>query len=343
MSITSFEKPYGGRRTYHPDLSDRKPASLRQKLALGVNQLERVFSNNRSEVTSKFNLLKQEVVKNLGAQDLLVTDNDGRSRLNIINQFPHTVNLLELCDGLPPSEGVQVVLGRDQEGRSLVYDLAEQHIGNILISGGSTAGKSALMRTMAISLALVNRQSQVQLAILSMPSKHLGPFKRPDLIRPLTNLPHTLFPVVTNEEESFEVLQFLTDEVTYREEMDLDWPLLVVFIDNVDRLLESGNFGITSLLTRLAQASPVVGLRMVLSAENPDSGKVRQILGHNVSLHLTGRTNLPPFYGRTPASNQLGGQGDFLARSYGVPRRFQAAFMDDYELEKVLEQLNSLG
>lgn len=341
MAISSFEKPYTGRKTYPPGLSSQKAGSLRRKLALGVNQLESAISKNRSQVTSKFSLLKQEVVKNLSAQELLVNGDDGNIQLNIIHQFPHTVDLLELCHSLPLAEEVQVVLGRDQDGRSMVYDLAGDNMGNILISGESTAGKSTLMRSMAVSLALLNRQSQVQLAIVSMPSRHLGPFKRPDLITPLTYLPHTLFPVVTNVDEAFEVLQFVTDEVTYREEMGLNWPLLVVFIDNVDRLLESGNFGITSLLTRLAQVSPAVGLRLVLSAANPDNGDLRRILGHNVSLHLTGRTNLSPFYGRTPASNQLSGQGDFLARSYGVPRRFQAAFMDDYELRMVFDDLSS--
>ncbi len=341
MAISSFEKPYADRKSYRPGLSSQEPGSLRRKLALGVNQLESAYSKNRSLVKSKFSLLKQEVVKNLNSQELFVNGDDGNPKLNIIHQFPHTVDLLELCDGLPPSEEVRIVLGRDQDGRSLVYDLASENMGNILISGESTAGKSTLLRTMAISLALLNRQSQVQLVMVSMPSRHLGPFRRPDLITPLTYLPHTLFPVVTNIDEAFEVLQFVTDEVTYREEMGLDWPLLVVFIDNVDRLLESGNFGITSLLKRLAQVPPAVGLRLILSAANPENGDLRRILGHNVSLHLTGRTNLPPFYGRTPASNQLSGQGDFLARSYGIPRRFQAAFMDDYELRRVLDDLAS--
>jgi DNA segregation ATPase FtsK/SpoIIIE-like protein len=172
-----------------------------------------------------------------------------------------------------------------------------------------------------------------------MPSKRTGPFGRPDLIKPLAFLPHVLFPVVANTEESFEILQFLTDEVTYREEMGVEWPLLVVFIDNADRLLASGDYGITSLITRLTQVSPAAGFRLVLSATNPDSGELGRILKHNVSLHLTGRTNLPPVYGRIPASNHLSGQGDFLARSYGAPRRFQAAFMDDYDLQLALSDL----
>ncbi len=363
MAITNFDQSYiagddlFNAKTYE---NDRR---LRHRLEVQTGQIEKVFARNQVpvEVTGgairpealrfdmkvhlqdgldRLRIIKNDLISALGVTDVRLNRNDGRVKLSVGRSHPHAVDLLDLHAIAPAEEGVTVILGLDGEGKMILLNLGDKGMGNILVSGTNAAGKSGLLRTFAVSLALANRQSKAQLGIIAAPSGHSGFITRPNLIQPLNYLPHVLFPVVSSTEESVEALQFLTDELTYREETGLDWPLLVILIDNVDVLLERGDYAIHSLLTRLAGASPDAGIRLVLSATDPDSGDLGRILKHNVSLRLTGRTVRQRDQRRVDDTIYFNGQGDFLAESYGAKVRFQAAFIDDYDLHLTLEELH---
>lgn len=363
MAITNFDQSYiGGDDQFSADAYE-KDRRLRHRLELQTSQIEKVFAHNQLPVKvtggeirpealrfemkvhlqdglDRLRIIKNDLIAALGVADVRLNREDGRVRLSVGRSHPHAVDLLDLHAIAPAEDGVTVILGLDGEGKMILINLADKGMGNILISGTNAAGKSGLLRTFAVSLALANRQSQAQLGIIAAPSGHSGLITRPNLVHPLNYLPHVLFPVVSSTEESVEALQFLTDELTYREETGLDWPLLVILIDNADVLLERGDYAVRSLLTRLAGASPDAGIRLVLSATHPDSGELGRILKHNVSLRLTGRTARQREQRRVDDSTYLNGQGDFLAESYGAKIRFQAAFIDDYDLHMTLEELH---
>jgi DNA segregation ATPase FtsK/SpoIIIE-like protein len=363
MAITNVNQIFAGGDNLLKVDSYEQDRRLRHRLEVQTDQIEKVFAHHavKAEVSGgvvrsgafsyemkthlqdgldRLRIIKNDLVNALGVSDVRLNRENGRLRLSVGRSHPHTVDLLDLHAIAPVEEGVSVILGLDDEGRMIMLNLADENLGNILVSGTSAAGKSGLLRTLAVSLALANRQSQVQMGIIAAPSGQKGLIARPNLVHPLNFLPHVLFPVVSSMEESVEVLQFLTDEVTYREETGLDWPLLVILIDNADVLLDGGDYAISSLLTRLATATPAAGVRLILSATHPESGELGRILKHNVSLRITGRTARNRDQWHPDDSTYLNGQGDFLAKSYGTSTRFQAAFIDDYDLHMTLEDLH---
>ena len=363
MAITNINQTIGGQDNLFNEQSFEQDRRLRHRLEVQTGQIEKIFAQNQipAEVTGgvvrpgafryemkthlidgleKLRIIKNDLITALGVSEVRLNRDSGRVRLSVGRSHPHAVDLLDLHAIAPVEEGVSVILGLDDEGKMIVLNLADENLSNILISGMSAAGKSGLLRTVAVSLALANRQSQVQMGIIAAPSGKRGFIARPNLIYPLNYLPHVLFPVVSSAEESVEALQFLTDEVTYREETGLERPLLVILIDNADVLLDSKDYAISSLLARLATASPAAGIRLILSATNPNAGELGQILKHNVSLRLTGRTASNREQRRLDDSAYLKGRGDFLAESYGVMMRFQAAYIDDYDLHMALNDLH---
>jgi len=363
MAITNVNQTFANGDNLFSEDSFEQDRRLRHRLEVQTSQIEKVFVHN--EIAAEVNggvvrsgafryemkthlrvgldllrIIKNDLITAMGVSDVRMKRENGRVRLSVGRSRPHAVDLLDLHAIAPAQEGVSVILGLDEEGRMILLNLADENLGNILVSGTSAAGKSGLLRTLAVSLALANRQSQVQMGIIAALSGHNGFIARPNLVQPLNFLPHVLFPVVSSMEDSVEVLQFLTDEVTFREETGLDWPLLVILIDNADVLMDGGDYAISSLLTRLATASPAAGIRLILSATHPDSGELGRILKHNVSLRITGRSTRYRDQRRPDDSTYLNGQGDFLAESYGTTIRFQAAFIDDYDLHMTLEELH---
>jgi DNA segregation ATPase FtsK/SpoIIIE-like protein len=288
--------------------------------------------------------LRNELASTLGASDVSITHYDDRLRIAVKQPDSHPVDLLDLMDALPESSPMTATLGLDEADRPVLLNLLADDIVNILVAGGPEAGKTALLRTFALSLALENRQSQIQMAILDVAVDGRSRNRKPSLY-PLNYLPHVMFTVVETLREAAEALNFLVSEVEYRIEQEVTWPLLVLMIDDVDQLVEMGGRPIIEPLTYLLEEGVNAGMRIVLGASNPDSNAIRPLLKNSVPVRLVGQlsdattaraiTGIPD-----SQAEYLRGQGDFIAVSNGMVLPFQAAFITDYDLHLVLDKLH---
>jgi hypothetical protein len=138
------------------------------------------------------------------------------------------VSLLSLLDrlvglGLPP---MTAVLGTCFDDRPVAFRLSAQAGGRLFVLGDEGAGKTALLRTVVLSVALTNRQREVQFALLD-PSGSLAS---------LANLPHLLTPPVHEPLVALDVLRFLIESridgptsphvVVVADDLHLWWPIL---------------------------------------------------------------------------------------------------------------------
>jgi DNA segregation ATPase FtsK/SpoIIIE-like protein len=288
--------------------------------------------------------LGSELASTLGASEVSITEYDDRLRIDVQQPESHSVDLVDLLDALPENSAMTAVLGLDVEDRPVLLNLMAEDMNNILIAGGPESGKTALLRTFALSIALQNRQSQVQMAILDVPSNNRGRSRKPNLY-PLNYLPHVMFTVVESLREAAEALNFLVSEVEYRIEQEVSSPLLGLIIDDVDKLVEIGGMPIIEPLTYLLEEGVNAGLRIILGASSPNKGEIRQLLKHNVPVRLVGKvadsstaralTGVPD-----SQAEYLMGQGDFIAVSNGMILPFQAAFLTEYDLHLILDNLH---
>ncbi len=292
----------------------------------------------------KLRHLGTELASTLGASDVSITQQDDRLRIAVKQPKTHPVDLLDLMEALPENEPMTATLGLDVADRPVLLNLLADDIVNILVAGEREAGKTALLRTFALSLALQNKQSQVQMAILDVGSHREASKNKPTLY-PLNYLPHVMFNIVENFREAAEALTFLVSEANYRIEQDVEWPLLVLIIDNVDYLVEMGGQPIIESLTYLLEEGENAGMRIVLGASNPESVVLRPLLKNSMPVRLVGKvansTSARAIAGvQDSQAEYLMGKGDFIAVSNSMVLPFQAAYISDYDLHLILDKLH---
>ncbi|MHC5068690.1 MAG: FtsK/SpoIIIE domain-containing protein, partial [Planctomycetota bacterium] len=277
----------------------------------------------------------------LGVPEVRVQRQDGRLRLAVRRHEPHPVDLLDLLDLVPESGDLSLALGLDHQGQPVMLDLAQRDLHNILVAGVSGAGKSSLIRSLAVSLALTCRQSLAQMAVISLGSEPSGITARPNPLYPINYLPHLLFPLAATLDEAVEALAYLVEEVAYRAEHDISSPALVIIVDDADMLLRRVGGVVAKHLAALLHAPAEAGVRVIAGASNPGLPDLYQMLRHNVDFRLVGRMaderSALAAAGREKSYAQyLDGKGDFLAISAAGVTPFQAAYIDDYDLHLTL-------
>ena len=343
------------------ELQERR---LQHQLEIQSMQIEHVFNRHQVDAhvaggtvkprSIRFNLhtqlvtglerlkvLTDDLMHTLGVPVSLSRE-DGQLRLDVSQPSTPPVSLLDLMSLLSELPPVTAVLGLAEDGRPILLDFTEQDMSHILLSGVSGAGKTALLRTLVMSLAMMNRQSRVQFVVFD--GKSADPADDTNL-HTLNYLPHMLADVMCHQDDVRHTLAFLTDELSYRLDYNVVAPTIVVIIDAVDVLLETGDSLIRDAIMSLVQRGSDVGVHLVMSTQQPQTAVLDNLFKANVSVQLVGRlrdseqARLVTGLERSQAEFLLG-QGDFLAIAGQYMTHFQAAFIGDYDLHLTIQELH---
>ena len=174
----------------NPDQQTWQEQRLQHQLEIQSHQIERVFDHHdmTAQVSGgtvhsyaiNFNLqaqlargwdylreLKRDLMTSLGVRDVQVGWQNGQLQLSVTRPEEPPVALLDLLPlvaDLPPITGI---LGLDEAGHPLLLDFVSPDISHVLVTGMHDAGKTSLLRTLALSLAFANRQAQLQMVVLA--------------------------------------------------------------------------------------------------------------------------------------------------------------------------------
>ncbi len=342
-----------------------KEERLRHQLEIQSRQIERVFSSHQVSArvaggqvetqSIRFDLqshlesglhrlrgLKQDLLGALGVTDVsLVKDAQGQWRLDIVRPHEPPVALLDLMPMLPDLPENTAVLGLDEEGAPLLLPLSDPDMTHVLVAGADAAGKTSLLRTIAVSLAMNNRQSKFQLLVIDPDRKG----KQNRQLTPLKFLPHLLTPVITEPAEAVHTLQLLSDEMHHRLKQEMIWPTIVALIDNLDSLFENVAPELQTSLAELLQRGAEAGIHLIIGTSKPATGWLSNIMQANLPLRLVGRVNngaesLAATAVVDAEADYLLGEGDFLAVTDGSSHHFQAAFIGNYDLHLTLSTIH---
>jgi S-DNA-T family DNA segregation ATPase FtsK/SpoIIIE len=284
--------------------------------------------------------LAEEIALSLNAPHCRVYRQEGQVQVEVPRPNGRAVGLLDLCrrlaaqqpQGLPP---VTAVLGLDQEGAPLLLRLPSPDVAHLLIAGTTGSGKTALVRSMVASLALLNPQRTLQLVLIDPKGRGLSPF---------AGLPHLLAPVVTDVDEATATLHRLVAEMERRDAQARSEPRLVVVIDELADLLFVGGKQIEQVLTRLTQRGRQAGIHLVVSTQKPTAALMGGLMKSNFPARLVGSVasaedaRIATGLAATGAERLLG-QGDFLVVVKGQVTRLQAAYLDDREVPGLVARL----
>ncbi|MBI5081103.1 MAG: DNA translocase FtsK, partial [Chloroflexi bacterium] len=114
--------------------------------------------------------LSEEIAMALGAPDVRLARDGDSLALEVPRPDAESIRLLPLMKKLiqggaviPP---VAACIGVTDDGRPLLLRLPSPDVAHVLVAGMTGSGKTELMRTLLVSLAAVNRQSKLQMALI---------------------------------------------------------------------------------------------------------------------------------------------------------------------------------
>ena len=287
--------------------------------------------------------LAEEIALSLGAPMCRVYRQEGEVQVEVPRADARAVDLLDLCQKLSPNGPVRrgavppvtAVLGLDPDGVPLLLRLTSPDVAHVLIAGTTGSGKTALARSMVISLALYNSQRHLQLVLIDPKGRGFSPLER---------LPHLLGPVVTRADEAAPVLQRLVTEMERRDAEGVSEPRLVVLMDELADLVQVGGRDMEQLLTRLTQRGREAGIHLVACTQKPTAAVIGGLVKSNFPVRLVGSVASPEDakvasgLAKTGAERLLG-QGDFLVVAKGRATRLQAAYVSPTDARQVVEGL----
>ena len=254
--------------------------------------------------------------------------------LELPNPHPRPVSLLTLLPEIAPLPPLTAMLGLTDAGVPLLARLSSPDVAHVLVSGATGAGKSALLRTMAVSLVLSQSAADLRLLCLCLRGRTFGS---------LADTPHLLRPPVAEPREAREVLRSLLREMEIRDRRNENTPAIVLLVDELTDLVSQGGSAMTQALTRLVQRGREAGIHVVAATRRPAAAILSGLL-RNFPLRLVGKVvsaeEAQAAAGRSKTdAHLLSGRGDFLAVSgHALPIRFQMAFIKERDARQRIQK-----
>jgi S-DNA-T family DNA segregation ATPase FtsK/SpoIIIE len=296
-----------------------------------------LLQTNPGVKISRVESLSREIAVALGAPNARVTTQGNAVRIEVPRSDPQPLKLLPLCARIPPSRipfGT-AVLGLADDGAPLLIRLPSPEVAHVLVAGTTGSGKTALMQTIIMSLALLNHRRQMQFVLIDPKGRAFEPMAR---------LPHLLRPIVTQPDQAVQALGDLVTLMEHRDRSRVTDPRVIVAIDELADLVQTGGPAILDSLGRLVQRGREAGIHVIGATQKPSSSIIGPLVKANFPVRLVGRVvsaedaRVAAGVGGTGAE-KLTGRGDFVA-VYGPGLiRFQAAYTSLSEIEASAQQL----
>jgi len=290
---------------------------------------------------SKVSGLAEELAFSLGAQATRVYREGGVLHVEVPRDAGRAVALEDVSRRLKGVPANCAVLGVDEGGVPLLLRIDSPDVAHVLLAGTTGSGKTALARTLLLSLAMHNRPGRLQLVLIDPKGRGLAP---------LADLPHIWRRdgIVQGADAAVAVLGALVAEMERRDACRTTLPRLVVAIDELADLLLMGGKAVAEAVLRLTQRGREAGIHVVAATQRPAAAMVGGMVKANFPVRLVGSVvsaedakvaaGLPG-----TGAERLLGRGDFLLVAKGQVIRFQAAYAGIPELGALVGRVRAGG
>ncbi len=299
---------------------------------------------------SKIRGLSEELAAALDAPNCRVSRRGAAVAIEVPRDNPQPVRLLPLYRQLDPDDipPATATLGLAEDGAPLLIRLPSPDVAHVLVAGTTGSGKTALLQTAILSLAMANpapslfggeRTNSLSMVLIDPKGGAFSLFE---------GLPHLARPVIREVEETTEALQSLVRLMERRGTRNAQPAThnahIVVVIDELADLLMVGGKEVQTPLTRLLQRGRGAGIHVVAATQKPSSAVLGPLIKANFPVRLVGRVisttdaRVASGWSGTGAERLLG-RGDFVAVAEGRVIRFQAAYVTPDEIQEVVARL----
>lgn len=290
--------------------------------------------------------------------------------VEVPNEHRATVRLKELVLASAATlskSRLPLFLGKDTEGRPLVYDLAEMP--HLLIAGRTGTGKSVCLNAVILSLLLTRKPDEARLIMIDPKRVEFSDYGK---------LPHLMCPVVKEDTKAEAILAWAVDKMEERYEFlsrarvrnissynQLDFneiirrvepsederarlpermPYIVIVIDEIGDLMMTMKKEVEGHIIRLAQKSRAAGIHLILATQKPTvdviTGLIKSNLPARICFQVSSKSDSRVVLDESGADKLLG-KGDMLFLQPGTSTliRSQGAYASDAEIQRIVEHL----
>jgi S-DNA-T family DNA segregation ATPase FtsK/SpoIIIE len=294
------------------------------------------------EKISRIKELSPELAFALDASSCRVARQGAAVMIEVPRENAQPVRLLPLLEHLDEIPPVTATLGIADDGAPLLIRLPSPDVAHILVAGTTGSGKTALLRTMILSLAWRHPYVRDLSLVLIDPKGRA--------FSDLEGLPQLARSVVVDGVEAAEALNSLVRLMERRDAMHTSDPPVVVVIDEmVDLMMTDSSRGkdrlsVEMLITRLVQRGREAGIHIVAATQKPAAAVIGSLVKANFPVRIVGKVSsanearVAAGWSGTGAERLLG-KGDFVAVAEGKTHRFQAAFITPDEIASLVRSL----
>lgn len=254
------------------------------------------------------------------------------------------------------SAKLPLALGVDVVGNPIVYDLIAMP--HLLIGGTTGSGKSVGLNSMLASLLC--RCTPKDLRLILIDPKRLE-------FTPYADIPHLLFPIVTNASQAAVVLKWVVQEMEDRyermsqhgvrnviEHQQLatqdpqisSMPFIAVIIDELADLMVVAGKEIETHIVRIAQMARAAGIHLIVATQRPSvdvvTGLIKVNFPSRVAFRVASKIDSRTILDQMGAEKLLG-RGDMLFMHSSSPHlmRIHGAYISDNEIEILTKHLRA--
>jgi DNA segregation ATPase FtsK/SpoIIIE, S-DNA-T family len=322
----------------------------------------------------KVTRLADEVALNLKAASVrMVAPIPGKNTvgIEIPNELRADVRLKEviLASGKKAARSkIPLFLGKDAEGRPLVYDLADMP--HLLIAGTTGTGKSVCLNAIILSMLMTRRPDEVKMVMIDPKWTELSGYGK---------IPHLMHPVVKDMKKAEAILGWAVDKMEERYELlsrarvrgiaaynelapaeilrrvapeDEEerrriperMPYIVIIIDEMADLMIQMKKEVEGHIIRLAQKSRAAGIHLVVATQKPTvdviTGLIKSNLPSRICFKVSNKSDSRVVLDEMGGEKLLG-KGDMLFLPPGTSNlvRAQGTYASDREIEEVVGSL----
>jgi S-DNA-T family DNA segregation ATPase FtsK/SpoIIIE len=301
--------------------------------------------------------------------------------LEIPNEHRETVRLSEIISSKAFADAkspLTLALGKDISGVPAVADLAKMP--HLLVAGTTGAGKSVALNAMVLSLLYNSTPNEVRMIMIDPKMLELSIYDGiPHLLAPVVidmkEAANALRWCVAEMDTRYRLMSNLkvrnitgfnkkvNDAIKAKDPIkdpfhpkdselpvaDLQpLPYIVVVVDELADMMMVVGKKVEELIARLAQKARASGIHLVLATQRPSvdvlTGLIKSNIPTRIAFQVSSRVDSRTILDQMGAE-QLLGHGDMLYLPPGtaIPTRIHGAFVDDHEVNNVVESLKKSG
>jgi S-DNA-T family DNA segregation ATPase FtsK/SpoIIIE len=301
--------------------------------------------------------------------------------IEIPNEHREIVRLSEIISSkifADAKSPLTLALGKDISGVAAVADLAKMP--HLLVAGTTGSGKSVALNTMILSLLYNSTPDEVRLIMIDPKMLELSIYDGiPHLLAPVVidmkEAANALRWCVAEMDQRYLLMSKLkvrnivgfnkkvNDAIKAKDPIkdplhpkdselpaaDLQpLPYIVVVVDELADMMMLVGKKVEELIARLAQKARASGIHLVLATQRPSvdvlTGLIKSNIPTRIAFQVSSRVDSRTILDQMGAE-QLLGHGDMLYLPPGtaIPTRIHGAFVDDHEVNNVVESLKKSG